>query len=139
VNDWRTSDGENLSSARCHGDWNHAHAWEYGEWFFHNFNCRAVDDLNRTFSDAVTIVSGRDHLHVVETGCSDANSQYFCPGTPTTPTTPPPTGCYPIASTGNCYEPGEFCPTEDYGMTGVAGDGEPIICEYNNGWRWEPY
>jgi hypothetical protein len=23
-------------------------------------------------------------------------------------------------------------------MTGVAGDGEPIICENNNGWRWEP-
>jgi hypothetical protein len=23
-------------------------------------------------------------------------------------------------------------------MTGVAGNGEPIICEDNNGWRWEP-
>jgi hypothetical protein len=23
-------------------------------------------------------------------------------------------------------------------MTGVAGNGEAIICENNNGWRWEP-
>jgi hypothetical protein len=23
-------------------------------------------------------------------------------------------------------------------VTGVAGDGEKIICEYNDGWRWEP-
>ena len=41
-------------------------------------------------------------------------------------------------SRGNCYEPGEFCPQTDPGMTGVAGDGETIICEDNNGLRWEP-
>jgi hypothetical protein len=23
-------------------------------------------------------------------------------------------------------------------MYGVAGDGEKIVCEDNNGWRWEP-
>jgi hypothetical protein len=23
-------------------------------------------------------------------------------------------------------------------MTGVAGDGETITCEDNDGWRWEP-
>jgi hypothetical protein len=23
-------------------------------------------------------------------------------------------------------------------MSGVAGNGEAITCEYNNGWRWEP-
>jgi hypothetical protein len=23
-------------------------------------------------------------------------------------------------------------------MSGVAGDGEKIMCEDNNGWRWEP-
>jgi hypothetical protein len=23
-------------------------------------------------------------------------------------------------------------------MTGLAGDGETIICEDNDGWRWEP-
>jgi hypothetical protein len=47
-------------------------------------------------------------------------------------------GCYPRASTGNCYEPGEFCPHADAGMTGIAGDGKTIICEDNNGLRWEP-
>ena len=51
---------------------------------------------------------------------------------------PPPSGCYPKASTGNCYEPGEFCPHADAGMRGVAGDGKAIICEDNNGLRWEP-
>jgi hypothetical protein len=150
VKDWRTSDGQHISSARCHGDWNHAHAWQYGEWFFHDFKCRDVDGLNRIFSAAVTIGawSGRDRLHVVETGCSDTNSQSLCPSTTPTPTpnptrtptpNPTPTGCYPIASTGSCYEPGEFCPTADYGMTGVVGDGEPIVCEDNNGLRWGPY
>jgi len=32
-----------------------------------------------------------------------------------------------VASTGNCYEPGEFCPHADAGMRGVAGDGAAII------------
>jgi hypothetical protein len=59
---------------------------------------------------------------------------------PTTAPAPPPqpSGCHPIASSGNCYEPGEFCPHADAGMSGVAGDGEAIICEDNNGLRWEP-
>ncbi|HYB88392.1 MAG TPA: hypothetical protein VEC76_16155 [Streptosporangiaceae bacterium] len=61
------------------------------------------------------------------------------PKVTTAPAPPPqPSGCYPIASTGNCYEPGEFCPHADAGMTGLAGDGETIICEDNNGLRWEP-
>ena len=58
--------------------------------------------------------------------------------TPPAPSSPAPSGCYPKASTGNCYEPGEFCPHADAGMRGVAGDGEAIICEDNNGLRWEP-
>jgi cardiolipin synthase len=52
--------------------------------------------------------------------------------------TPKPTGCYPTTSSGNCYEPGEFCSNSDHGISGVAGDGEAIICENKNGWRWEP-
>jgi len=55
-----------------------------------------------------------------------------------TPSPPPPSGCYPKTSSGHCYEPGEFCPHADVGMRGVAGDGEAIICEDNNGLRWEP-
>lgn len=57
---------------------------------------------------------------------------------PPLPPSPPPPGCYPTTDSGNCYEPGEYCRTDDHGMSGVAGDGEAITCEYNNGWRWEP-
>jgi hypothetical protein len=46
--------------------------------------------------------------------------------------------CYPLSNGGRCYEPGEFCRYSDAGTTGVAGDGERIKCEDNNGWRWEP-
>src|SRR5262249_38304509 len=61
------------------------------------------------------------------------------PPAPKTTTAPPaPSGCYPTTSGGNCYEPGEFCPRADAGMSGVAGNGEAIICEDNNGLRWEP-
>ena len=51
---------------------------------------------------------------------------------------PAPIGCYPLSNEGTCYEPGEYCRTADIGTSGVAGDGEAITCEYNNGWRWEP-
>jgi hypothetical protein len=62
---------------------------------------------------------------------------------PTTPApapapAPTPTGCYPLTNSGGCYEPGEYCRDSDHGITGVAGDGEAIMCEDNNGWRWEP-
>jgi len=61
------------------------------------------------------------------------------PPAPKPTTAPPaPSGCYPTTSSGNCYEPGEFCPHADAGMSGVAGNGEAIICEDNNGLRWEP-
>jgi hypothetical protein len=56
------------------------------------------------------------------------------------PTQPPaaPADCYPLTNSGGCYEPGEFCRTSDHGRTGIAGDGQAIICENNDGWRWEP-
>lgn len=47
-------------------------------------------------------------------------------------------GCHPLSDEGTCYEPGQFCRDSDHGMTGVAGDGEQITCEDNDGWRWEP-
>lgn len=62
---------------------------------------------------------------------------------PTSQAAPAPTtqqaapSCYPTTSGGNCYEPGEYCPKADHGMSGVAGDGKSIICRDNNGWRWE--
>lgn len=58
----------------------------------------------------------------------------------TTQAPPPPptsaTGCYPKTSSGNCYRAGEFCPARDHYATGVAGNGESIVCEDDNGWRW---
>lgn len=61
------------------------------------------------------------------------------PSAPVGPPPPgPPSGCHPMTSTGHCYEPGEFCSDADHGLTGVAGDGETIRCEDNDGWRWEP-
>ena len=49
-----------------------------------------------------------------------------------------PVGCHPLTDAGNCYEPGEYCRDSDHGVSGVAGDGEVITCEDNDGWRWEP-
>jgi hypothetical protein len=43
-----------------------------------------------------------------------------------------------MTSSGNCYSAGEFCSNADHGVSGVAGNGEAITCEDNNGWRWEP-
>jgi hypothetical protein len=59
---------------------------------------------------------------------------------PPAPAPAPPTAasCYPLSDEGTCYEPGEFCRDSDHGATGVAGDGERIECEDNDGWRWEP-
>jgi hypothetical protein len=59
-----------------------------------------------------------------------ATSQAVAPPT-TAPAAAPTTssGCYPLTNGGNCYEPGEYCRNSDHGMSGVAGDGEKIICE----------
>lgn len=50
-----------------------------------------------------------------------------------------PSGCSPKTSSGNCYEPGEFCSTAEHGETGVAGDGKAIKCENTDPgstWHW---
>jgi hypothetical protein len=57
---------------------------------------------------------------------------------PPPPTTAAPASCHPLTDGGNCYAPGEYCRDSDHGMTGVAGNGETVTCEDNNGWRWEP-
>jgi hypothetical protein len=54
------------------------------------------------------------------------------------PPSPSPASCYPLSDEGTCYEPGEYCRDSDHGASGVAGDGERIVCEDNDGWRWEP-
>jgi hypothetical protein len=50
---------------------------------------------------------------------------------------PAPAACHPMTSSGNCYEPGEFCSVAEHGETGVAGDGKTITCVANGSyWRW---
>ena len=66
---------------------------------------------------------------------------YVAPATPTPAPAAPvttPQGCTPLSNKGTCYEPGEYCRNSDHGASGIAGDGEHIACESNNGWRWEP-
>ena len=46
--------------------------------------------------------------------------------------------CYPLTNGGNCYKPGEFCRSSDHGKSGIDAEGNPIKCEDNDGWRWEP-
>lgn len=60
--------------------------------------------------------------------------------TPTPTPSPVPStsaACHPLDSKGNCYKAGEYCPNADHGMHGIAQNGEPIVCEDDNGWRWE--
>ena len=45
--------------------------------------------------------------------------------------------CYPVADDGNCYKPGEYCRDDDHGMSGTDANGDAIVCEDNDGWRWE--
>jgi hypothetical protein len=47
-------------------------------------------------------------------------------------------GCTPLTDGGKCYEPGEFCRKSDREAHGVVGDGKAIVCEDNDGLRWEP-
>jgi hypothetical protein len=64
------------------------------------------------------------------------------PAAPPASTAPPasaaPAGCTPLSDEGTCYQPGEYCRDGDHGASGTAGDGETIVCEDNDGWRWEP-
>ena len=57
---------------------------------------------------------------------------------PVSATPVPQPACYPQARSGNCYYPGEYCRDTDHGASGIAGNGDVITCENDNGWRWEP-
>ena len=50
---------------------------------------------------------------------------------------PQPQSCYPLTDGGKCYSPGEYCRDDDHGQSGIDGDGAAIVCEDNDGWRWE--
>jgi hypothetical protein len=86
-------------------------------------------------------------VRVAAHGQKRSTRVWFSPRQPPPPPAPPttapapapqPASCHPLSNEGTCYEPGEFCRQSDQGVTGVAGDGETIICENNNGLRWEP-
>jgi hypothetical protein len=83
--------------------------------------------------------------HTTASAAVPAPAQTPSPPSAPAPVPPPPAaspapaaGCYPLSDEGTCYEPGEFCRDDDHGVTGLAGDGETITCEDNDGWRWEP-
>jgi len=107
---------------------------------------RAKDRLENTLHSMVcagqiTLASAQ---RAIRTNWAHAYHLYL--STPAPAPAPPPSpsaapsaaSCHPTAASGNCYKPGEFCSLADHGMTGVAGDGERIVCQDNNGWRWEP-
>jgi cardiolipin synthase A/B len=76
--------------------------------------------LNRAYggADAITVASAT----------FDSDFRGVSPRPTPTPT-PTPAACYPKTDSGNCYEPGEECRGTDHGMSGVAGNGEAIVCE----------
>jgi hypothetical protein len=61
----------------------------------------------------------------------------YVPPAPVTPT-PSSSSCHPLSDEGNCYNAGEYCRESDAGTTVIASNGESIICENNDGLRWEP-
>jgi hypothetical protein len=60
-----------------------------------------------------------------------ASSTAASPASTTTPTQAASTpSCFPLTeSSGTCYNAGEFCPSADLNMSGVALNGTPIACE----------
>jgi hypothetical protein len=119
-------------------------------------SCATARRVDSRADEGLRTLGWRCHFsqHVTVTTCTNVSQRaeiqgiaYAPPPTTPTPTptptpvptpTPTPTGCYPLTNSGGCYEPGEYCRDTDHGVSGVAGDGEAIMCEYNNGWRWEP-
>lgn len=111
----------------------------------------------RRFSQSVTVPSAGDKVTVSGSYVLDTDhgwreihpvsrltvTGHAAPAPVATTQAPPPSsapaGCYPKTSSGNCYEPGEFCSTAEHGETGVAGDGKTINCENTDPgstWHW---
>ena len=97
---------------------------------------RQTDGSVRRYQGTYRVTNGViTRFHVAQVGDSSSSGSGGSSGSGSSGSSG---GCYPTASSGNCYEPGEFCPHADAGMHGMAGDGEAIVCENNNGLRWEP-
>ena len=59
------------------------------------------------------------------------------PSATVAPASSPAVSCYPLTNGKKCYEPGQYCRNADHGASGVAGNGQKIVCKNKNGWRWE--
>ena len=98
---------------------------------------------NRELGIALTQERGGADAIAMAAATFDADYAHASPwrstnSAPTTEPMPMPASCRPRSSSGHCYEPGEDCSDADHGLSGIAGDGEAIVCEDNHGWRWEP-
>jgi hypothetical protein len=88
----------------------------------------------KRLSQQVVITSAAPAIAPADTSAPPAPA----PSAPAPSASAAPAGCYPLSDEGTCYEPGEYCRDDDHGESGIAGDGEAITCEDNDGWRWEP-
>jgi hypothetical protein len=123
----------------------HAHVTGTGLGIRHTARADAAGDRALRFwvGAATPGVRAVIHVHVAQHGQKASCNAVLRPRPvapiPAPPTAAPqPTGCYPLTNGGNCYQPGEFCRTSDHGASGIDANGDPIVCEDNNGWRWEP-
>jgi hypothetical protein len=107
--------------------------------------CRIRREGNGQGFAAAGVSGGRAEARAAEKNLCPR--YYVAPAPRPAPTAPPPpppsqapapTGCYPKTDGGNCYQPGEFCRASDHGASGIDANGDPITCEDNDGWRWEP-
>jgi len=93
---------------------------------------RQTDGSVRSYQGTYRVTRG------VITRFDVALSSAAAPPPPPSPPAPA-AGCHPLTPSGHCYEPGEYCPTADAGQTGVAGDGEMIVCVLESGrYHWHP-
>ena len=78
------------------------------------------------------------YLRWSATGGEQSPHQQLQPLRLRSPPTSTGSACYPKDNEGTCYEPGQYCRDDDHGATGRARNGDPITCDYKNGWHWEP-
>jgi hypothetical protein len=93
---------------------------------------RAARRLVTRVNDELTPAHRRHH-HAARPAASAP-----APATSPAGSSAPAQRCYPLSDEGTCYEPGEYCRDSDQGVAGIAGDGQTIVCEDNDGLRWEP-
>jgi hypothetical protein len=102
---------------------------------------QAVTVLERLSPTVVKRLSRRVAVPTAPTPAPTVTPVTQSPAPPVASSSQPaatPAHCYPFSDEGTCYEPGEYCRDDDHGVSGIAGDGESITCEDNDGWRWEP-